>query len=103
MVFSFDLASSNFKGVLEEVGSVISILIPILSGIALIYFFWGLSKFILNSSKPEDIKKGREYMLWGILVLFILFTFQTIIGLVSNELEIGGKTPAIPALKTNIQ
>ena len=42
-------------------------------------------------------------MAWGILVLFILLTFKTIIGLVSSDLEIGPKDPAIPTLKTSAE
>ena len=98
----WSLAKSNFKTVIVEILSVIYILIPILGGLAFIVFFWGLSKFILNANKPEEIKNGRNYMLGGILVLFILLTFRVIIGFVSSELEIGRNIPIIPLLKTTI-
>mgnify|MGYP007099649453 CR=1 FL=1 len=76
-----------------EVVGIINILIPIMIGLAVIFFFWGLSLTILNSNKPEGRKNGRSFMLWGILALFILFTFSIFVGLISSELEIGNKTP----------
>jgi hypothetical protein len=97
---AWSLANSNFSGVIDEVLSVFDILRPILGGLAFVVFFWGLSKFILNANKPEEIKNGRNYMLGGILVLFILLTFTVLIGFVSKELEIGGGSPLIPSLKT---
>ncbi len=89
---------SKFGDFIIYLKDITNLLIPILFALAFIVFFWGVSKFILNSNKPEEIKNGRNYMMWGILVLFILLTFRTIIGLVSNDLGIGSKTPTIPTL-----
>jgi hypothetical protein len=100
---AFSLENLNFKGLIKEVLIIINLLVPILFGIALVVFFWGLSKFILNANKPEEIENGKNYMIWGVFVLFILFTFTTIIGLVSNELEIGSKDPVVPKLNESAQ
>lgn len=97
------LNSSTIGGVITEVTGIIGSVQPLLMATAFLVFFWGLSKFILNSNKPEEIKNGKNYMVWGILALFILLTYMTIIGLVSNELDIGPKDPIIPILPTNAQ
>jgi hypothetical protein len=99
---AFSLAGSTFKTTVTYLVEILNILVPILIGCAFIVFFWGLSKFILNSSKPEKIKEGKEYMMWGILVLFILLTYKTIIGLVSSDLGFGSGIPDISnILETN--
>ena len=85
-MINFSLASSNFQGVVYYVLNLINLLIPILFAFALLFFFWGLSKFILSAGNQAENEKGKNYMLWGVLVLFILFSFRGIIGLVSNEL-----------------
>jgi hypothetical protein len=97
-VSAFDLfaAGTTFKSIIIEVVDLINILIPILVAFAFIFFFWGLSKFILGSDNKEEIKKGQNYMLWGILALFILFSFRTLITFVMNDLELGNDTPFLP-------
>jgi hypothetical protein len=85
---AFSLTSSNFAGIVNEILCIIEILIPILIGLALMFFFWGLSKFILNSDKPEKIKEGKNYMMWGILALFILISFKGIVVFLASELEL---------------
>jgi len=91
----FDLASSNFKTLLDYILGIFNILIPILEGLAFIVFFWGLSKFILNAGNKDAISNGRKYMIWGILVLFILLSYQAIIGWVSDQFELGpGVSPS---------
>ena len=96
---AFSLSSSNFKQTITYVVSFINALIPVLFLAAFIIFFWGLSKFILHSDNQENVKKGRDYMMWGILALFILLTFRTITGLISNDLGFGNST-VIPYLNT---
>lgn len=95
---------STFSSFIDEVLSVIYVIIPILSTIAFIVFFWGLSKFILNSGSKEGIEKGKDYMLWGILALFILLTVRVIIGLIATDLDIGNsdKLPYLPQDGANV-
>ena len=97
----FSLAGSTFQGVIYYILDVIYVLLPILYGLSFFIFFWGLSKFILNSSNKDGIKDGRTYMIWGVLALFILITFRAIIGLVRSDLELGNDTPLLPTGKAD--
>lgn len=81
----FSLGNSIFRGVVFEFISILQILIPIMVAVAFIVFFWGVSKFILNSSKPDDIKNGKNYMMWAIIALFVLVSFRGIIALLVGE------------------
>ena len=98
----FNLAGQNFKSLILTILSIMGILIPILFFGAFIVFFWGLSKFILNSGVPAEIQKGKNYMIWGVLALFILISFRTIIGLVTDEFGFGDAS-VVPTLETNGQ
>ncbi len=90
---------STFKSFIEELLGLIQLIIPILFMLAFIFFFWGLSKFILNSGSKDGVEKGKSYMLWGILALFILVTFRAIVGLIASDLGIG-QSDYIPLLPT---
>lgn len=96
---SFSLAGANFKGVVDEVISYINILVPILYSLCFVVFFWGLSKFILNSGSAPEVQKGKTYMIWGVTALFVLISLRAIIGILAKEFDIGDST-AIPQIKT---
>jgi hypothetical protein len=98
----FELAGKNFKGVVGYIIDILQILYPILFSLAFITFFWGLSKFLLNSSKPEEIKNGKNYMLWSVVILFVLITYRTMIGLVANDLEINNKGDGIEPKESSV-
>lgn len=92
LAFSLFEAGQNFKEVVWYLLGLIYSIIPILFILAFLFFFWGLSKFILSSGNSAEIQNGRTYMLWGILALFVLLTFRAIIGLVAFDLGLGGGT-----------
>lgn len=90
--------SFTLKDVIGYVLSLLQTLVPILGVLAFIIFFWGLSKFILNAGNKGEIEKGRNYMLWGILALFILLTYKVIVTFISGDLGLGGDANVIPRL-----
>jgi len=97
LAVDFTMAGSTFKDVILYVVSIINAAIPIMISIAFIVFFWGLSKFVIGADNDAEIKKGKEFMLWGVLALFLLISVRTILGLLSNEFEFGAiNKPFLP-------
>lgn len=98
---SFSLEDSTFSGFVGEVIDILNILRPILFGLAFIVFFWGLSKFILNSDSKVEVENGKKYMLGGVVALFVLVTFMAIIGFIANDLGFDNdNNPTVPRLNT---
>lgn len=70
----------NLTTLIRSVGRIIDLLLPIVAALALLYFFWGLAKFILAAGDEEAREKGKSIMIWGIVALFVL---ASVWGLVS--------------------
>lgn len=94
------LRSQTFASIIYEIILFLDMVNPILIALAFILFFWGLSKFILSADNQAGIEKGRNYMLWGVLALFILLSFGSIASFISDELDLGGNYLNLPLLKT---
>lgn len=87
-----NLTGSTFKDVMDYLNIMLRTINPILFSLAFIVFFWGLSKFILNSDSEDEIAKGKNYMVWGVIVLFILISFRAIISFITGEFGLGPAT-----------
>jgi hypothetical protein len=75
--------SSNNQGILGTVGmigTVVASLVPVVSTLAILFFFWGLAKYILAAGDPESKADGKKIMIWGIIAIFIMVTLFGIIG-----------------------
>ena len=94
--------SADFSAFISSILNIIAYLIPILFALAFLVFFWGLSKFILHSGNEADVTKGKNYMLWGILALFLLVTSLAIVKFLMGELGFPDREPVLPATDVNI-
>ena len=62
------------------------IALPIITGIALLVFFWGLIKFIASAGDTEKRKDGKQFMVWGVVALFVMFAIWGIIAFINTSL-----------------
>lgn len=69
-----------FSNALVRIGELLNLTIPILIGVALIVFFWGLIQYI---RKPEA-ETGKKIMIAGLVGLFIMVSVWGIIRLMQN-------------------
>ena len=81
LVFAYPL-----QDLLPSVGGVLRNLIPVVFGIVLLVFFWGLAKFIFNAGDEKKIEEGKRIMVWGIIALFVMVSIWGIIRLIQGDL-----------------
>jgi hypothetical protein len=83
-----------------------STLVPLAYGLCLLYFFWGVAKYIRSGAGSEEAaKEGRRIMLWGIAGLFIVFSIWGIIKLIQSELMLPSiqnvERPSLPNINSS--
>ena len=74
-------ATGGFRGLLLHASSLISQLIILVASLALLAFFWGLTKYIWSlSGDKKNYEEGINIMKWGILALFIMVSIWGLVG-----------------------
>lgn len=71
---------------LDDLIYMADMLIPLLIGCAVIMFFWGLIKFIAHADDEKAVAEGKQFMLWGMIGLFVVVALWSIVGFVQREL-----------------
>jgi uncharacterized membrane protein YidH (DUF202 family) len=79
-----------FGGTLNIIGGFVSSLIPLLLSIAVLLFFWGLVKYIAQAADESAKEEGKRLMIWGMIAIFVMVSFWSIIGYVQGSLGISG-------------
>lgn len=77
---------------------IISSVVPLLFGLALALFIWGVVQFLANPADEDKRTKGKQFMLWGIIALTVMFAVWGLVGIVANSFDI--KFDTIPSLNT---
>lgn len=70
---------------------IINPLIVLLFALAMVYFIYGLVRYLLSPDNEEVRKSSKEHMLWGIIGMFIMVSVFGILSLVMNTFGIENK------------
>lgn len=96
----------DITDVLAKIGDILNVIIPLLITLGVIYFIWGVIKYV--TAKDEDAQKeGRNTIISGIIGLFVIVAVWGLVGILQNTFETGGNTisnddiPCIPGVGTN--
>ena len=90
---------STVGGIVTLFGDIINAITPIVVALALLYFFWGLAKYILGSADEAKKAEGRNIMIWGIIALFVMVSVWGIVGLLGDTFGITpGGTIDVPTV-----
>ena len=78
-------APSDLSGLIKTLISIMNAIIPLIFGIAIIVFLWGIAKmFFLKGDDSGSREEGRQFIIWGIVALFIMVAFWGFVNILSN-------------------
>lgn len=66
---------------------ITELLIPIALGLCVLYFLWGIFKYVRTSAGSEK-SEGKSVMVWGVVGIFVAFSIWGILELLRGELGI---------------
>ena len=100
---AFD-AGGNLQGVVDFIKKTVGNLIPIVFGIVIIYFFWGLAKYVQSAGDPKKAAEGKSIMIYGVIAITIMTTIYGLASWLGGLFGIGGTTgtfvPLVSGLPT---
>jgi hypothetical protein len=86
LVRAFDRnVSDDVGGLTAVLGTIVALLIPIASMLAILFFFYGLALYILKAGDPKAADEGKSIMIWGIVALFVMTSIYGIIGFIQRS------------------
>lgn len=91
------LAEEGLFGILELAARFIGNLIPLVIGLAVLYFLYGVLGFI-QAKDADQQKEARMTMLSGIIILFVMVSIWGLVGLISDTLDLSNNVPNVPSL-----
>lgn len=84
--------SFPFKNLVLQLGDVVFILVRVAFAAALLFFFWGLAKYILSAGDEAAKASGKNIMIWGVIALFVMASIWGIVVLLRSIFGVSGTT-----------
>lgn len=96
----YNVTSSNgttFASFVAQIIGVINTIIPVLITIALLIFFIGLVRYIIDAEDAHAHAQGGKFILWGLVAMFVLLSLWGILDVAKTSIfggTAGGPTGA---------
>lgn len=94
--------TGNLQLIVDFIKRTVASLIPIFFGLAIIYFFWGLIKYIQSAGDPKAAGEGKSIMIYGVIAIAVMVSIyglvawlQVVFGI---NADAGVNLPDVPGL-----
>ena len=79
LAFAQNANTQVLTDIVTFIGNTVRSLIPIMFGLAIVYFFWGLVRYIRSAGDPKAANEGKTIMIHGVIAIAVM---ASIFGLV---------------------
>lgn len=86
LAFTFKSLASFF------IFTIVNPLVIIIIGLAVVYFLWGVAKYILHSGDAKAREEGRNMMIYGIIAIFVMVSMYGLVNLLKTTFELNKTT-----------
>ncbi|MFA5888996.1 MAG: hypothetical protein WCW47_01750 [Candidatus Paceibacterota bacterium] len=94
--------AAGFTGIgdlVTQLQAVLAKVVPLLFALAIVYFFWGVIKFIRSAGDPKAAAEGKSIMIYGIIAIAVMASIYGLIGWLQTTFNVsGGGTISLPIL-----
>ena len=96
---------SDFAGLVNFItDTIIMSLIKLIGALATLFFLWGVMKFIKDADNPAKRAEGQQFILYGLIGLFVMVSFYGIVRILENTFQLPTNNTSVgssyPAGKT---
>lgn len=86
---------NDFKEVVSCFTGMIDLVIPLIIGLGVLLFIWGLIKYVTAGGDEKARVEGRNYIIYGIIALFVMVSVWGLVSILTNTFFPGGTIPQL--------
>jgi K+-transporting ATPase A subunit len=83
-----ETTASGLLGILLKFSYLLGLLVPIIFGLAIIFFFYGVIKFIRSAGDSKKLEDGKQMMIYGVISIFVMASLWGILIFIGDAFNI---------------
>ncbi len=76
---------TNISSVIIRITNILNLIIPFLVGLAVFLIIYGIFGYISNAADEEKRKEARDFIIWGVVGVFIMVSVWGLINILVNS------------------
>lgn len=93
--------AKSIKDIIQVFIDTLGLVVKLLWLLAFVVFIWGIVKFIAAAGNSAKKESARNYIIYGLIGIFVLLSFMGIIKIVGDTFGIPTENPSIPTQQNN--
>lgn len=94
-------ATTGIAGIITTVTTIISSVIPLMMGVALVYLLWNIVGYIEVGAKDAAAREvQRNNVIWAVVLLFVMVSVWGLVKLLTDTVPLTNTAPVPPAFPT---
>jgi fumarate reductase subunit D len=93
----FMALAADLQGIVTTLKNLANSIVPLFMVVAVAVFLWGIIRYITSAGDEEKQKSARNYIIYGLIGIFVMIAFWGIIQLVANTFNISTSPGSIQA------
>jgi len=85
-------------GLLNQAQDLINRLIPFVIALTVLFFLWGLFRYIMAGGDADKRKEAQGAMIWGIITLFVMVSVWGLVNILVRSFNLDVSAPPGPQL-----
>lgn len=78
-----------FDTTIGAIQDIVNALVPLLTGVALVVFIWGVIRYVTAGESDEKKAQARGLMIYGVIALFVIVSVWGLVN-VLQDIVLGG-------------
>ena len=84
---------ATLQTIVGKLVGFINLLVPVLASAAIVFFFYGLVRFIRNSGDSKGRAVGRDAIVWGLIGMFVIISLWGIVNFIQAAFSLPTSSP----------
>jgi hypothetical protein len=84
----------NFQGLAAVAIGILRQLVFLIVGLAVVYFLWGVAKFVLAVNEEKARDEGKKQMIWGIIGIFVMVSVWGLVNVIAGTFPLNNSGPS---------
>lgn len=85
-VLPLSASAQSLDAIMDKVLGWLDILLPVLGTLAIVYFFFGIIRFMSHAGDEKTREEGKGIMIWGMIALFVMVALWGLVGYIQTSL-----------------
>lgn len=87
---AFAATDNPLQTALTNVGQLVATALPIVLSLVILYFMWGVAKYVLKIGGEEGQKAAKDIMIWGIIAIAVIVSMWGLVAALQSFFGVSG-------------